>query len=148
MVPRWMIAAWLALASSAVSAAESVELRTLLANEDFRRSWQRLMQAEERLPEWVINLDGQSFPVRALEADGKRYLFGKLCEPERCSGERLLVLVDWDKDRAHALYVRLPAALPSDRAPSGHATLRWLGEPDEQLQQLLQEQLALEPDWF
>lgn len=148
MLPQWMIAAWLAVASSAVSAAEAVDLRTLLANEEFRRSWQQLMQAEERLPEWIINLDGQSFPMQALEADGKRYLFGKLCEPEHCSGERLFVLVDWDKDQAHALYVRLPEAMPSDRAPSEHATLRWLGEPDALLQQVLQEQLAQEADWY
>lgn len=148
MLPQWMIAAWLAIASSAVSAAEAVDLRTLLANEEFRRSWQQLMQAEERIPEWIINLDGQSFPMQALEADGKRYLFGKLCEPERCSGERLFVLVDWDKDQAHALYVRLPEAMPADRAPSRHATLRWLGEPDALLQQVLQEQLAQEADWY
>lgn len=147
MLPRWMTAAWLALASSAVSA-EPVELPALLANKEFRDSWQKLVEDEERLPEWVMNLDGQAFPMQALEADGKRYLFGKVCEPQRCAGERLLVLVDWDRDDAHALYVRVPDALPADRAPSRHASLRWLGDPDEKLRQVLQEQLALEPDWY
>lgn len=147
MTPRWMIAAWLALASQVVTA-EPVELPQLLANEEFRSAWEKLVREEERLPDWVLNLDGQAFPMIALEAAGRRYLFGKLCQIDDCGQERLLVLIDRDWDRAHALYVRLPEALPEDRAPSRHAYLRWLGDPNAAQRRLLEEQLSLEPDWY
>jgi hypothetical protein len=44
--------------------------------------------------------------------------------------------------------VQLPDGLPMDKAPSQHATLRWLGDPDAATQQLLQEQLQNDPNWY
>jgi hypothetical protein len=44
--------------------------------------------------------------------------------------------------------VQLPDGLPTDKAPSQHASLRWLGEPDEATQKLLLEQLKSDPNWY
>ena len=54
----------------------------------------------------------------------------------------------WDKEDAYALYVQLPDGLPADKAASQHASLRWLGEPDEATQKLLLEQLKSDPNWY
>src|SRR5690606_6964648 len=94
----------------------------LLADKEHRHAWQQLVEDEERLPDWVINLTGSSEPARALPADGDDYLVARLCEPTRCLQQQLHVAFSWDKDEAYALYVQVPDALPADQAPSRHAS--------------------------
>lgn len=120
----------------------------LLADQEHRQAWQQLVENEERLPDWVINLTGTSEPARALPADGKDYLVARVCEPSQCLQQQLHVAFSWDKDEAYALYVQVPAALPTDKAPSRHASKRWLGDPDEHVQRLLDEQLKASPGWY
>jgi len=124
-------------------------LDELLASDpEARAAWQELVEDEKRLPDWVMNLSGVSTPMQALEGEDERFLVGQLCEPQNCFNQRLYVAFDWDKDGAYALYVQVPAALPQDRAPSEHASLRWLGDPDEEVQQMLTEQLRSDPNWY
>ena len=124
------------------------QLNELLSSDaDYRETWQTLVEHESRLPEWVLNLSGVATPMRAVEDDGDRYLVGQLCETERCD-KRLYVAFTWDKDRAYALYVQVPAGLPADKSPSQHADKRWIGEPEETQQAILDEQLKLDPTWY
>ena len=100
-------------------------LNELLASDPaYQQSWQDLVQEERRLPEWVINLNGIASPMQGLDDDGDKYLVGQLCEAHNCFNQRLYVAFSWDKEDAYALYVQLPDGLPTDRAPSQHATLR------------------------
>ncbi|MBM7062572.1 inhibitor of vertebrate lysozyme family protein [Pseudomonas sp. UL073] len=114
----------------------------------YLRTWQQLVEDEERLPEWIINLSGTATPMQALEEDDEQYLVGELCEAHDCAHQRLYVAFSWDKAHAYALYVQLPANLPADKAPSRHASYRWLGEPDAGIKQLLDEQLKADPNWY
>lgn len=120
----------------------------LLADTEHRQTWQKLVKNEERLPDWIINLSGDSEPTRALQADGEDYLVGRVCEPAHCLQQQVYVAFSWDKDEAYALYVQVPDALPGDKSPSRHATKRWLGEPDDDVRLLLEEQLKASPGWY
>ncbi len=120
----------------------------LTSNAEYRQAWQDLVQDEERLPDWLINLSGLSSPMQAVEADSDRYLVGQVCEAHRCFSQRAYVAFEWGDDEAYALLVQVPDGLPEDRVPSEHATLRWLGDPDEEVQQMLMEQLNGDPDWY
>lgn len=152
MKPLKTLAAALLLGCSvAASAAYSdtqLHLDEILEEEQYRESWQEAIEDESRLPQWVINLSGTSEPMQALEDDGDNYLVGHLCEPQSCFIERIYVAFSWDKDNAYALYVQLPAGLPADKAPSEHATLRWLGDPNDAQKKLLLEQLKKDPNWY
>lgn len=152
MTIKTLLAALLLGGSAAALAANTdgqFRLNELLASDPaYQQSWQQLVQEESRLPEWVINLNGVAPPMQALDDDGDKYLVGQLCEAHNCFNQRLYVAFSWDKDDAYALYVQLPDGLPTDRAPSQHATLRWLGEPDEATRQLLEEQLKSDPNWY
>jgi len=120
----------------------------LTSNTEYREAWQDLVKNEERLPDWLINLSGLSTPMQTVEADSDRYLVGQICEANRCFNQRAYVAFEWEGDDAYALYVQVPDGLPEDRAPSEHASLRWLGEPDEEIQQMLMEQLRSDPNWY
>ncbi|CAN7358979.1 inhibitor of vertebrate lysozyme family protein [Pseudomonas sp. LjRoot71] len=152
MTIKTLLAALLLGGSAAALAANTdgqFRLNELLTSDPaYQQSWQQLVQEESRLPEWVINLNGVAPPMQALDDDGDKYLVGQLCEAHNCFNQRLYVAFSWDKDDAYALYVQLPDGLPTDRAPSQHATLRWLGEPDEATRQLLEEQLKSDPNWY
>ncbi|MHA6491869.1 inhibitor of vertebrate lysozyme family protein [Pseudomonas borbori] len=120
----------------------------LSSHEEYRESWQALIEDESRLPDWILNLSGYAEPMQALEDDGDNYLVGTLCLPENCFNQRLYAAFTWDKAKAYALYVQVPDALPTDKAPSKHATFRWLGEPDAAQKRLLEEQLKRDPNWY
>lgn len=120
----------------------------LLADKEHRQAWQEVVEDEERLPDWVVNLSGKSEPARALSADGERYLVARVCEPQRCLQQQVHVAFTLDKEHAYGLQVQVPDALPEGKSPSRHATKRWLGEPDEAVRQLLEEQLASSPGWY
>lgn len=120
----------------------------LSSDAGYRAAWQELVQEERRLPDWLMNLSGPSTPMQAVESASDRFLVGQLCEAHNCFNQRLYLAFDWDKDNAYALYVQVPENLPEDRAPSEHASLRWLGEPDEEVRRLLEEQLRKDPNWF
>lgn len=138
-----------ALAAQAADRDASFQPGELLAgNAEYRQAWQDLVQDEERLPDWLINLSGLSTPMQAVEADSDRYLVGQVCEAQRCFSQRLYVAFEWENDDAYALYVQVPDGLPEDRVPSEHATLRWLGDPDEEIRQMLMEQLLNDPNWY
>lgn len=138
-----------ALAAQAADRDAIFHVNELLASDpNSRAAWQDLVEDEKRLPDWVMNLSGVSTPMQTLESDSDRYLVGQVCESHNCFNQRLYVAFDWDKDNAYALYVQVPDNLPEDRAPSEHASLRWLGEPDEEVQQVLKEQLRADPNWF
>lgn len=138
-----------ALAAQAADRDASFQPGELLSsNAEYREAWQDLVKDEERLPGWLVNLSGLSTPMKAVEADGDRYLVGQVCEAHKCFNQRAYVAFEWQDDEAYALYVQVPDGLPEDRAPSEHASLRWLGDPDEEVQQMLIEQLRSDPNWF
>lgn len=153
MTPLKTLVTVLLLGGSAAALAADTNaefhLNELLASDpQFQEAWQDLVEDESRLPEWVMNLNGVAPPMRGLEDDGDRYLVGQLCETHDCFNQRLYVAFTWDKDDAYALYVQLPAGLPADKSPSEHATLRWLGDPDDGVRVLLEEQLKSDPEWY
>jgi hypothetical protein len=136
--------------TAALAAEDNVQLRLnqIVQTPDYRDTWQQVVKKEERLPDWIINLSGEATPMVAVKDKGKRYLTGKLCEPQQCATQRLYAVFSWDKDEAYALYVQVPQALPADKAPSRFATRRWLGDPDPRMRQLLEEQLSHDTDWY
>ena len=117
---------------------------------EYRETWQHVVEKEERLPEWVLNLSGSSpQQMSAVTEDGDKYLVGPLCESEgKCLNKRLIVAFSWDKDDAYAMLVEVPEGLPEDKAPTRHADYRWLGKPDEGMKALLLEQLKRDPKWY
>lgn len=152
MTLKALLAALLLGGSAAALAADTdgqFRLNELLASDPaYQHSWRELLENESRLPDWVSNLDGIASPMQGLDDDGDKYLVGQLCEVQNCFNQRLYVAFSWDKEEAYALYVQLPEGLPTGKAPSQYASLRWLGEPDEATQQLLQEQLKNDPNWY
>ncbi|MFI8482181.1 inhibitor of vertebrate lysozyme family protein [Pseudomonas sp. NPDC078700] len=120
----------------------------LKSDPQYQETWQDLVEDQERLPEWIMNLDGVAPPMKALEEDGDKFLVGQICPEQNCATQRLYVAFSWDKDSAYALYVQLPEALPKDKAPSKYATQEWLGEPDEGIKEMLNEQLKKDPNWY
>ncbi|MFJ4144900.1 inhibitor of vertebrate lysozyme family protein [Pseudomonas sp. NPDC089734] len=116
---------------------------------EYRQTWMKVVQKEERLPEWIINLSGVSEQMTAVTEDHDPYLVGPLCETaETCRNKRLIVSFSLDKEKAYAMLVEVPAGLPADKSPTRHATYRFLGKPDEGMQQLLKEQLSKDPNWY
>ncbi|TIH10658.1 inhibitor of vertebrate lysozyme family protein [Pseudomonas leptonychotis] len=152
MTIKTLLAALMLGGSAAALAADTdgqFRLNELLSSDPvYQQSWQELVEDESRLPEWVMNLSGLATPMLGLEDDGDKYLVGQLCEEQNCFNQRLYVAFSWDKEDAYALYVQLPDGLPTDKAPSQHASLRWLGDPDEATQKLLLEQLKSDPNWY
>jgi hypothetical protein len=147
-----LAAALLMGGSALASAANDGQTRVnelLSTAPEYRQTWAEVVQKEERLPEWVINLSGSSEQMTAVTEDGDEYLVGPLCETaETCKSKRLIVSFSLDKQDAYAMLVEVPAGLPSDKSPTRHATYRFLGEPDEGMQQLLKEQLRKDPNWY
>lgn len=140
-------------ACTAAMAANDGQVRTsqlLGSDPEYRDTWQKVVKKEERLPDWVINLSGASTEqMTALEEDGDKYLVGPLCETEQtCKNGRLIVAFSWDKDEAYALLVQVPAGLPADKSPSRHVDKKWLGEPDDGMKQMLEEQLKKDPNYY
>lgn len=87
-----------ALAAQAADRDASFQPGELLAgNAEYRQAWQDLVQDEERLPDWLINLSGLSTPMQAVEADSDRYLVGRGLyeEAQRCFNQRLYVAFEW-----------------------------------------------------
>jgi len=119
------------------------------ADPQYRETWQGVVKKEERLPEWVMNLSGDAEQMNAVEEDGDKFLVGPLCESQTtCLNQRLIVAVSFDKKDAYAMLVDVPAALPADKSPTRHATYRFLGKPDQGMQDLLMEQLRKDPRWY
>lgn len=140
-------------ACTAAMAANDGQVRTsqlLGSDPEYRETWQKVVKKQERLPDWVINLSGASTEqMTAIEEDGDKYLVGPLCETEQsCDSSRLIVAFSWDKDEAYALWVQVPAGLPADKSPSRHTDKRWLGEPDDSMKQMLEEQLKKDPNYY
>lgn len=124
-------------------------LNELLGSDpEYQETWQELVKDESRLPEWVMNLSGTAPPMKAVQDKGDKFLVGELCEARNCFNQRLYVAFSWNKDDDWALYVQLPEGLPSDKSPSRHASYRWLGEPDEEVRHILDEQLKADPNWY
>ncbi|MBC3373172.1 hypothetical protein HU762_04375 [Pseudomonas sp. SWRI92] len=147
------LAAALLLGGSAMAmAANDGQMRVnqlLQADPQYRETWQGVVKKEERLPEWVMNLTGASEQMNAVEEDGDQYLVGPLCETQdTCKSKRLIVAVSFDKDDAYAMLVEVPVGLPTDKSPTRHADYRFLGNPDEGMQELLMEQLKKDPNWY
>ena len=146
-----MAAALLMGSSAMVMAANDGQTRAneLLNDPAYRDAWQKVVKKEERLPEWVMNLSGDAEQMNAVEEDGDKYLVGPLCESQAtCLNKRLIVAVSFDKDDAYGMLVEVPAGLPADKSPTRHATYRFLGKPDEGMQNLLMEQLKKDPKWY
>ena len=147
------LAAALLLGGSAIAmAANDGQARVselLSADPQFHDTWQGVVKKEERLPEWVMNLSGDAQQMNAVEEDGDKYLVGPLCETQNtCLNKRLIVAFSLDKDDAYAMLVEVPAGLPADKSPTRHADYRFLGKPDQGMQDLLMEQLKKDPDWY
>ena len=122
----------------------------LSSGAEYRDTWQSVIKSEERVPDWIINLSGVSTEqMTAVAEEGDNYLVGPLCETaDSCKSGRLLVAFSMDKEDAYALYVQVPAGLPADKSPTRHATYRFLGKPDDGMQQMLMEQLKKDPNWY
>ncbi|KAB0497984.1 inhibitor of vertebrate lysozyme family protein [Pseudomonas vancouverensis] len=147
------LAAALLLGGSAMAlAANDGQMRANeLLNTDphYRETWQGVVKKEQRLPEWVMNLSGDAEQMNAVEEDGDKYLVGPLCESQAtCAKQRLIVAVSFDKKDAYAMLVDVPAGLPADKSPTRHASYRFLGKPDQGMQDLLMEQLKKDPNWY
>ena len=147
------LAAALLLGGSAMAmAANDGQTRVnelLNSDPQYRETWLGVVKKEERLPEWVMNLSGDAEQMNAVEEDGDKYLVGPLCESQAtCLNKRLIVAVSFDKDDAYGMLVEVPAGLPADKSPTRHATYRFLGKPDEGMQNLLMEQLKKDPKWY
>jgi hypothetical protein len=148
-----LVTALLVGGGSAAMAANDGQVRAnqlLGSDPEYRQTWQKTIKNEERLPEWVINLSGSSAQqMSAVTEDGDKYLVGPLCESDdNCTYKRLIVAFSWDKDEAYGMLVEVPEGLPSDKSPTRHADYRWLGEPDDGMKKLLQEQLKRDPNWY
>lgn len=137
-----------ALAAEADKDAEYRLNELLSTDAQYRQTWESLVKDESRLPDWVMNLSGTAAPMQAVDEQGDKYLVGELCEPHNCGAHRLYVAFTWDKEKAYALYVKVPEGLPADKSPSKHASFRWLGEPDDEVKRILDDQLKSDPNWF
>jgi len=121
----------------------------LSSSAEYRDTWSGVVKKEERLPEWVMNLSGYSDQMTAVTEKGDQYVVGPLCETQdSCRNQRLIVAVSLDKKHAYAMLVQVPAGLPADKSPTRHADYRFLGKPDDGMQQLLKEQLKKDPNWY
>lgn len=121
----------------------------LSADPGYRQAWQGVVEKEERLPEWVMNLSGDAEQMNAVKEDGEPYLVGPLCETQAtCLNKRLIVAFSFDKKDAYAMLVEVPAGLPSDKSPTRHAEYRFLGKPSQGMKTLLKEQLKKDPNWY
>ncbi|MBH3426574.1 inhibitor of vertebrate lysozyme family protein [Pseudomonas alkylphenolica] len=128
-----------------------VRVNQLLASDpEYQSTWQKVVEKEERLPEWVLNLSGVSEQQMSGEVeDGDKFLVGPLCEAaQKCLNKRLIVAFSWDKEDAYAMLVEVPEGLPGEKSPTRHADYRWLGKPDSGMQALLKEQLKRDPNWY
>jgi len=139
-----LVAGLMAGSSFALAANDGqVQVNGLLSTDgEYRSTWTRVVKREERLPEWVMNLSGTSPQQMTLKEQAHaKYLVGLLCESAQgCDHERLIVAFSWDKDEAYGLLANVPQGLPADTSPK-QTQYRWLGKPDEGMQQLLKEQL-------
>lgn len=148
-----LLAAALLLGGSAATLAANdgqVRVNELLSSSsEYRQAWTQAVKKEERLPEWVMNLSGAGEPMTATTQDGDPYRVGVLCETaESCRSQRLIVAGSLNGKDIYALLVTVPAGLPTDKSPKSHATERYLGNPDEGMKKLLQEQLLKDPNWY
>lgn len=139
--------------STAAMAANDGQVRVsqlLGSDPEYREAWQDALKGEERLPDWVINLSGSNDQqMSAVTEDGDKYLVGPLCETSnKCTYKRLIVAFSWDKEDAYGMLVEVPEGLPSDKSPTRHAQYRWLGDPDDGMKAMLQEQLKRDPNWY
>jgi hypothetical protein len=147
------LAAALLMGGSAMAiAANDGQMRVnelLKTDPQYQETWQGVVKKEERLPEWVMNLSGDAEQMNAAEEDGEQYLVGPLCESKAtCPDKRLIVAVSFDKKDAYAMLVEVPAGLPADKSPTRHASYRFIGKPDQGMQDLLMEQLKKDPNWY
>jgi hypothetical protein len=121
----------------------------LSSDPQYRETWTKVVKKEERLPEWVMNLSGSSEQMNAVQEDGDKYLVGPLCETQQtCLNKRLIVAFSFNKKDAYAMLVEVPAGLPADKSPTRHADYRFLGKPNQDMQDLLMEQLKKDPNWY
>lgn len=147
------LAAALLLGGSAMAmAANDGQARAnelLNSDPQYRDTWTTVVKKEERLPEWVMNLTGDADQMNAVQEDGDKYLVGPLCETQQtCLNKRLIVAFSFNKKDAYAMLVEVPAGLPADKSPTRHATYRFLGKPNQGMQDLLMEQLKKDPNWY
>ncbi|MDI2145395.1 MULTISPECIES: inhibitor of vertebrate lysozyme family protein [unclassified Pseudomonas] len=148
------LAAALLLGGSAVAMAANdgqTRVNELLSSDPhYRETWEGVVKKEERLPEWVMNLSGTpDQQMNAITEDGDKYLVGPLCESQdKCLNHRLIVAFSFDKKHAYAMLVDVPEGLPADKSPTRHATYRFLGKPDQGMQDLLMETLKKDPNWY
>ncbi len=148
------LAAALLLGGSAMAMAANdgqARVNELLSSDpQYRQTWEGVVKKEERLPEWVMNLSGTpDQQMNAVTEDGDKYLVGPLCESaDKCLNHRLIVAFSFDKKDAYAMLVDVPEGLPADKSPTRHATYRFLGKPDQGMQDLLMETLKKDPQWY
>ena len=154
MIALKTLAAALLLGGSAMAIAANdgqARVNELLSSDpQYRETWQGVVKLEERLPEWVMNLSGTpEQQMNAVTEDGDKYLVGPLCESaDKCLNHRLIVAFSFDKKDAYAMLVDVPEGLPADKSPTRHATYRFLGKPDQGMQNLLMETLKKDPNWY
>ena len=148
------LAAALLLGGSAMAMAANdgqTRVNELLSSDpQYRETWEGVVKKEVLLPEWVMNMSGTpDQQMNAVTEDGDKYLVGPLCESQdKCLNHRLIVAFSFDKKDAYAMLVDVPEGLPADKSPTRHATYRFLGKPDQGMQDLLMETLKKDPNWY
>jgi hypothetical protein len=119
---RFAILVALVLATAA-QAAEPY-LFELLKQQPYRASWDALLNAENDLPDWVIEFsksyDGVASPSQIIRLNGSDFRFASVCKPHDCPGNDLNVLFG-------------PGGQPAWALLNDDGAGRWLGHPDDQI---------------
>lgn len=89
------------------------------------------MDGASTLPAWTRQ-GGVDSPSQRVEVDGKTMWLAQACETQACQGNELLVLID---PAAHALHGVL--VQESGDAGASVQQLKWLGQPDANVQAFL-----------
>jgi len=86
-------------------------------------------------PGWITKAQGVSTPMQTIEAQGKRYTVGIMCEPHNCGNHQMAVAFSADGKQSWGLLANRASA-------DEDFNKQWLGEPDTAVQQLLNNAFA------
>lgn len=86
-------------------------------------------------PGWITKAQGVSTPMQTVEAEGKRYTVGIMCEPHNCANHQMTVAFSADGKRSWGLLANRTTA-------DDDFDKQWLGDPDAAVQQLLNNAFA------
>jgi hypothetical protein len=121
----------------AIAAEMKENLWELLEKPQYKPAWKALMLGHKKLPAWIKDGKGVSSPCDEINAGGKTYIVGDMCEPHNCAGH--LFVAVFSKDLKQAWGLRSVQGYE----PGAKSTKEWFGSPSPELKKLLEERLAL-----